>query len=149
MTLLKLVLILLAVTITGCSVISQNCGTDFACFKNAANNCAPSRINLLHDGNNVRLTIRGTDSDTCSVSLKVEELGQDIRSKYPVESQVLIGKTLNCRVNANLSNNINEIYKIPQALDRACSGPIKDLLKGPFKEIIKSELEKTFSERLK
>lgn len=140
-------ILLLSIIILGC-LPYKNCSTDVTCFKNAVSNCEPTRFNLVHDNSNLRFTLRGIDSDSCTVSLKVEELGQDIKNKYPIESKVLIGKTLTCKINANLPDKMKEISNIPETLDESCSGPVKDLLKGPLKEVVKEELTKILREKL-
>ncbi len=136
-----IILSILLLFLSGCTEFRE-CETDIVCFEKYAELCLPSRVNLVDDGSNVRVTVRGLNSDlTCKVSLKVEAVGTIFHKKYPRESQILIGKTLNCDVDKD-GDYYKGILQLKQELNKDCLGPIGDLAKGPFREIIVSELDK-------
>lgn len=142
---LLFILILAIIFISGCSI--KDCGTDLECFKESAKICSKAKVNLIGEGNNIRVTVRGLTADSCPVSFKIEELSQDIKEKYPSESRVATGKTLNCNIDKKYADYeeldySEKILNITDNLEKSCSGPIKDLMKGPLKEVIEQEFDK-------
>src|SRR3989344_6367856 len=148
---LAISLSLFAILITGCAKI-KDCGTDFDCFKVNAKTCSRAKANLINEDNNIRVTIRGHSVDYCRVSFKIENIGENMRNKYPTESGIAIGKTMNCKVDKKYSeykdlDYIEEITNLPNEFDRSCSGPIKDLMEGPLKEIMINEFKSKLSDK--
>lgn len=138
-------LIVFIIFITGCVKI-KDCGTDLNCFKENAETCSKSKVNFVDEGTNLRVTIRGHDATSCEVSFKVEALGEDIKNKYPTETRISIGKTMNCNIDKKYSeyeqlDYTDEILNLPEKFDESCSGPIKDLMRGPLKEVIVNEFK--------
>ncbi|MBI2666751.1 hypothetical protein HYX13_04015 [Candidatus Woesearchaeota archaeon] len=121
-----------------------DCGTDTECFSKNSVNCSQTRANLIDEqGNNVRVTIRGFQQNSCRVSLKVEEVGLQLKEKYPQESVIAVGKTMNCNIDRrfaeeNISFYIDKIFELEEEFNQSCSGPIKDLLGEHLKEIIQT-----------
>jgi len=147
---LLIFLLAFVVFISGCTKI-KDCGTDLKCFKESAKTCSKSKVNLIDEGNNLRITVRGHSVNFCKVSFKIENLGDDLKIKYPTETKIAIGKTMNCNINKKYVdlkelNYIDEIINLPNEFDEHCSGPIKDLMQGPFKEIITKEFKTMINE---
>lgn len=140
-----IILVLLSILISGCI---PDCGTDLECFKEKAKDCSKSKVNILDgEGNNIRVTVRGFDKDSCRVSFKIESIGEKLKTKYPTETRIAVGKTLNCKISKKYAeyetlDYVEEIFNLPEEFDRSCSGPIKDLLEGPLKPIIVNEFQK-------
>jgi len=129
--------------ISGCAI--KDCGTNLDCFKSNAKNCSKVRANLIENDNNLRITIRGHDGDFCRISFKIEEIGEDLKRDNPVETKIALGKTMNCKINRTYSDNkqvdyINEILTFGDGLDKYCSGPIKDFIQYPLKEMVLEKL---------
>lgn len=142
---LMVLLFVVVIFIAGCVRI-KDCGTDLNCFKENAKTCTKSKVNLIDGGNNLRVTIRGHDTDSCRVSFKIEEVSETIKGQYPTETRIAIGKTMNCKIDKKYSgyeqlDYIDEIFNLPEEFDKKCSGPIKDLMQGPLKEVIADEFE--------
>ena len=142
---LLIFLLLSVIFISGCVT---DCGNDLECFKESAKNCSKSKVNVAdQDGNNIRVTIRGANEDSCKISFKIESLGENFKSIYPQESKIAVGKTLNCEINKKYFDlkkfdYISEIFNLPDEFDKSCSGPIKELLEGPLKPVIVNEFRK-------
>jgi len=145
---LLIFLLLSIVLISGCI---PDCGNDLECFKESAKNCSKSKVNIVDgEGNNVRVTVRGFDKDSCKISFKIESLGEKLMTEYPKETRIAIGKTLNCEINKThfeyeKLDYIEEIFNLPEEFDKSCSGPIKDLLEGPLKPIIANKFKETLA----
>ena len=141
------VFLLFLIILAGCVEI-PDCGQDFDCFESYAESCATARVNVISEGTNIRFTLRGIEYPYCKISLKVESVGSDISAKYPTESKIIVGKTLNCNINKNVAEQsyLESLANIEEEFDCSCSGPIGDLAKGPLKEIITSELNKVLGE---
>ena len=133
------------VLISGCI---PDCGNDLECFKESAKNCSKSKVNIVDgEGNDVRVTVRGFDKDSCKISFKIESIGEKLMTEYPKETRIAVGKTLNCEINETYSDYgkldyTEEIFNLPENFDKSCSGPIKDLLEGPLKPVIVNEFQK-------
>lgn len=138
-----LLFLALLIFISGCSR-TINCGSNIECFKNNAETCTKSKFLLNQDGNNILITLRGINNDKCGVSFKVMELNEEEKNNYPTESSELKGKTLNCLVPIKYkdANNWLGLIDVNEKFDEYCSGQIKDLAKGPLKEVLKNEFEK-------
>ncbi|MFA5176134.1 MAG: hypothetical protein WC413_02650 [Candidatus Nanoarchaeia archaeon] len=127
-----IVLVLLLIFISGCSI--YDCGTDINCFEEKAKSCSSAKVNIIEEGNNIRLTSRGILFGKCKFSLKIEQIGENLQQQNPGISKVLIGKTMNCEIpleelNINLDNYLNDIANLKDGeYERYCSGPIKDIL---------------------
>jgi len=148
-TILLLILVWGIVILSGCKI--RECRTDLECFKESAMTCSRVRINLLREGNNIRVTVRGLTPGSCLVSFKIEKISQTIKNKYPFETKIAKDKTLNCKINKKYANYgelnyIEEIFNLPNEFEKSCSGPIKDLMKGPLKEIIIDEFNKVMQQ---
>jgi len=144
-----IILILGLIFLSGCSI--KNCNTDLECFKESAKTCSKVRVNLIEEKNNIRVTVRGLTANSCSVSFKLEEISDDIKKEYPLETRIAKGKTLNCLINKKYTDYeqpdyIDEIFHLPQEFETSCSGPIKDLMKGPLKEIVINEFNRVINE---
>jgi len=143
-------LVVFIIFIAGCVKI-KDCGTDLNCFKESAKTCSKSKVNLIDGDDNLRVTIRGHDTTSCKVSFKIEDIGENLKTQYPTETRIAIGKTMNCKVDKKYSeyeqlDYIDEIFKLPEEFDKSCSGPIKDLMQGPLKEIIVNEFKTVLNE---
>lgn len=135
-------LIISVLLISGCSI--QECGTDLNCFKELAKDCSRAKVNIKYEDNDVRLTSRGNWLSTCTVSLKIEKVGQRFIQEDPALASLAEGKTLNCKIPMEVVNYtpdqyIDEILNIEQKFDQYCSGPIKDVLQGPLKDVFKEK----------
>ena len=102
-------------------------------------------MNQIQDGNNIRITLRGFEGDYCVVSFKIEGISKDIMDKYPFESKVALDKTLNCHIDKKYQDPtkldyLEEISKISENINDSCSGPIKDFMKGPGKDVLSEQL---------
>jgi hypothetical protein len=127
---ITLILFLLLV-LGGCS--SKDCGNDTSCFEESAKLCTRAKVSIFADDNNITAIVRGKTSDHCKVTFKVEELNSFIKSKYPTESMVAKGKTLNCLLEKNKNDNTTygyELKNIRDDFDNSCSGPLKDIIKS-------------------
>ena len=134
----------------GCVKI-KDCETDITCFKENAKTCSKSKINLIDEGTNLRVTIRGYDATSCEISFKVESIDEKLKTQYPTETRIAIGKTMNCNIDKRYSkyeqlDYIDEILNLPEKFDESCSGPIKDLMQGPLKEVIVNEFKTVLDE---
>lgn len=138
-----ILLIILLFLISGCAKIID-CKKDVECFKNSAETCSKSKFLLSNDNNDILITLRGISDENCGVSFKVIELNEEVKKYYPTESAGLKDKTLNCLVPIKYKdpNNWIELINIHEKLEEYCSGQIKDLAKGPLKEVFKKEFEK-------
>lgn len=141
-------LIFVMIFVSGCSI--KECGTDLNCFKELAKDCSRGKVNIIHEDNNIRLTSRGTLFGKCKLSLKIEEIGEKLRQENPTMAILAKGKTLNCAipveiVEYNPNQYINEILNFEEQFDQYCSGPIKDVLQGPLKEVIKDKVKITIN----
>ena len=136
-------LFLLLILLTGCSI--KNCETDLDCFKESAKYCYRARVNIIHEGNNIRLTCRGFWFGKCKLSLKIEEIGNELKKQDPNLARIAKGKTLNCAIPVKILETdekvIDEILNIENRFNEYCSGPIKDVLQGPLKDIIKEKMD--------
>ena len=135
-------LILSIVLISGCI---KDCGTDLTCFIESAKYCSSARVNIINQGNNIRLTSRGIWFGKCKLSLKIEEIGEELKKQDPDLARIATGKTINCAVPVEIVNYdreayIKEILTLEDRFNQYCSGPIKDALQGHLKEIIKEEI---------
>lgn len=138
------IIILSMILITGCTV--KDCGTNIFCFKEAAKYCSRASVNIIDEGNNIRLTSRGEWNGKCEVSLKIEAISNELSMQNPTLARTAIGKTLNCAVPVevveyNRDQYINEILNLEDKFNQYCSGPIKDALQGPLKEFIKEKIK--------
>lgn len=138
-----LLLILFFICLAGCSI--KDCKTDINCFIESAKYCSKARVNIIHDETNIKLTSRGVWFEKCKISLKIEEVGGELVQQNPTIAKLAIGKTLNCAIpmeiiNYNNSEYINEILNFDNKFDMYCSGPIKDVLQGPLKNVIKDKI---------
>ena len=136
-------LIIVMFLLSGCTI--QDCGTDLSCFKEQAKDCSRARVNINYQDNVVRLTSRGVWFNKCKLSFKIEKVGNQFVQKDPTLAKLAEGKTLNCAipveiVNYNPDQYIDEILNAEEKFDQYCSGPIKDALKGPLREIIKNKV---------
>lgn len=118
------------------------------CFKELAKDCSRGRVNIIHEDTNIRLTSRGTLFEKCRLSLKIEEIGEKLRQENPTIATLTKGKTLNCAipieiVEYNQDQYIDEILNFGEKFNQYCSGPIKDVLQGPLKEVIKNKVKTT------
>ena len=132
------------ILISGCAI--KDYGTDINGFKESAKYCSRARVNIIHQGNNIRLTSRGIWFGKCKLSLKIEEISDELTQQNPTMARIAKGKTLNCAVPVeivkyNRDQYIDEILNIEDKFDQYCSGPIKDALQGPLKEVIKEKLK--------
>ncbi len=138
------ILVFSMLLVSGCNL--RDCGNDWHCFMESAKSCSRARVSIVYEDNSVRLTTRGVWFGECKVSLKIEKVGQELRQRDPVMADMAEGKTLNCAipleiVEYNSEQYIDEILNIEDRFDEYCSGPIKDALQGPLRDIVKKELE--------
>ena len=113
----------------------KNCGVDLDCFKEASKDCSRAKLYLNHEGGIAKLTLRGLTDDGCKVSLKIEEISDEIKQDYPTESLVAKGKTLNCVIPIK-DDYYEDIMNLEENIDSSCSGPIKDIMQGPLKDLL-------------
>jgi len=142
---LPLYLLFIIIFISGCSI--KDCGYDLMCFKESAKTCSRVKVNLIEEGSNIRVTVRGLTIDSCKVSFKIDGVGQKIKEQHPFETKIAIGKTLNCKINKKYADYENidytkEIFNLPEEFDKSCTGPIKDLMTGPLGGMVKEEFDK-------
>ena len=147
----KIFVLCFLVLILGCIRV-VDCGTDLLCFKKISKECSPGKILLQHEGNKVLIMLRGMDKDNCVISVKVEEIGEKFKQKYPLESTELRGKTVNCWAPKKYGSYreevsyFNEIINMSNNLDKMCRGQLKDILEGPLRNILVDEFNRLLSE---
>jgi hypothetical protein len=137
------ILLISLILITGCSI--QDCNTDLSCFKELAKDCSRAKVNIKYEDNDVRLTSRGNWFGECKISLKIEKVGDRFVQEDPTLAKLAEGKTLNCEIPIEIVKNnneqyIDEILNLEQKFDQYCSGPIKDTIKGPLKDIVMKKI---------
>ena len=135
-------LIVSVLVISGCSI--KDCKDDLSCFEKSVKKCSKAKVNIKYEDNDVRLTSRGIWGGKCQVSLKVEKVGKKLRQKDPIASKIAEGKTMNCAIplkEINKPKQITELFLLEQKFNQYCSGPIKDAMQGPLKEMIQKKLK--------
>lgn len=121
-----ILLLVFLIFLSGCSY--SNCGYDLNCFEEYAKDCSKSKVNIIQDSNDVRITLRGVSKEGCKVSFKIEEISREYKNKYPNEALILEGKSLTCNIPIK-EDYSEEIMNIGDNVDNYCSGPIKDFVK--------------------
>ena len=138
-----ILLLILLFLISGCAKYAD-CDSDITCFQNYAKTCTKSKLFTNHDGNTILTTLRGVNDNKCGISFKITGVSEAIKNSYPNEASELKGKTLNCFVPLEYKDNnkVLDLTEVSQKLDEYCTGQIKDIMKGPLKEILKNQLTK-------
>ena len=131
----KILLIFTLIVLLGCTNI-KDCGKDINCFEERSKECLKTKVLVEEDNTLLKVTIRGIEDNECKVSLKVEELGENIKKKYPVESRVAEGKTLNCQFPLNTTDYIERITDFEEEVDKKCSGPLKEISRLYLRDIL-------------
>lgn len=130
------------ILLAGCMPM-VDCSDNLNCFKEHVKDCSRAKVNINHEGNILRLTLRGMDDNDCKVSLKIESVADDIREEYPLEASIAKGKTINCDIPMNINYYIG-VDDVKAVMIEKCSGPIKDLMEGPLQKMVEEELETLF-----
>lgn len=136
----KLIILIIAlIFISGCT--TKNCGADLNCFQERAKDCLKAKVNIFEGETNLRLTSRGEWFGECKLSIKIEKIDPLLFLLDPTLKQAIEGKTINCAIPKEIvkenENYVEDILSMGETFDKYCSGPVKDILKGTSKEIIK------------
>ncbi|MFH2105960.1 MAG: hypothetical protein ABII22_01760 [Candidatus Micrarchaeota archaeon] len=116
-----LVVLLVAFYIFGCTSGPQmkDCGTDSACFEEAAKTCSPAKVKSVEEGMEVEGTLKGIEGNNCIISLKI------VKSSTVT---ILEGKEMTCKVPKDAMAEKSTDF---EGIDPdACTGSLVDLLKS-------------------